>query len=116
MRKSRTKAERLKRKSDFDRVFTRGKRVKGSGSRLVYLKNELGYSRFAVCPVRKYGTAVERNRVKRLCREAYRHLKPQLAPGYDLVLVVYPGTDSLRERSDQLIRLCGRANLTPFPP
>jgi len=30
---------------------------------------------------------VQRNRARRLLREAARHLYPQLAPGWDLVLV-----------------------------
>jgi ribonuclease P protein component len=108
MRKNLTKAERLKHQSDFDRVFSRGKRTNGAGSRLVVLANGLDGNRFAVCPVRKYGTAVERNRAKRICREAYRNLKHRIEPGHDIILVIRPGTDSLRERSAELEALCRR--------
>jgi ribonuclease P protein component len=36
---------------------------------------------------RKVGPAVARNRAKRLLREAVRHLAPQLAGGWDVVLI-----------------------------
>ena len=111
MRKSLTKLERLKRKSDFDRVFNSGRRVKGAGSRLVFIDNGLDYSRFAVSPVRKYGTAVERNRAKRICKEAFRTTKERILPGFDIIMVAYPGTDSFSERNEQLTRLITRASL-----
>ena len=61
--------------------------------------------------VRKYGNAVERNRAKRVVREAYRHLKPSLETGYDLIVVLYPHEDSYRNRAKQLSRLCEKAGL-----
>jgi ribonuclease P protein component len=42
---------------------------------------------------RKYGNAVERNRARRVHREAYRLMKGRLAAGYDLVLLMYPETN-----------------------
>lgn len=61
--------------------------------------------------VRKYGSAVERNRAKRVVREAYRHLKPSLETGYDLIVVLYPHEDSYHNRVKQLSRLCEKAGL-----
>ncbi len=40
---------------------------------------------------RKVGGAVERNRVKRLLREAAARVAPSLAPDVDLVIVARPG-------------------------
>jgi ribonuclease P protein component len=40
---------------------------------------------------RKVGGAVERNRVKRLLREASARVTPGLAPDLDLVIVARPG-------------------------
>ena len=111
MRKSLTKEERLKRKSDFDRVFAVGKRKSCSGARLVYAPNGNQYSRFAVCPVRKYGTAVERNRAKRICRELFRAMKQRIAVGYDIVLVIYPGKDTYEVRKGQFDSLLKKADL-----
>ena len=115
MRRNLTKAERLKRTSDFDRVFGKGRRTKERGSRLVFLPNGLEHSRFAVCPVRKYGTAVERNRAKRICREVYRNHKDQIEIGYDIILVVYPGTDTFDARTEQFLRLCEHAGIRRNP-
>ena len=112
MRKSLTKEERLKRKSDFDRVFAVGKRKSCSGARLVYAPNGNQYSRFAVCPVRKYGSAVERNRAKRICRELFRTTKDTIAPGYDIVFVIYPGKDTFKVRKGQFDELLEKARLS----
>jgi hypothetical protein len=57
---------------------------------LFTLENGLPHNRIGFTLARKYGNAVERNRAKRLGREAYRHLRPRLRGGYDLVLLVYP--------------------------
>ncbi len=111
MRRNLTRAERLKRTSDFDRVFAGGCRAKGRGARLIFVGNALGYNRFAVCPVRKYGSAVERNRAKRICREVYRTHKDRLESGYDIIMVIYPGFDTLHERAEQFVRLSRRAGI-----
>ena len=119
MRKSLTRAERLKARADFDRVFTKGNRIQGWSSRLLVLANGLDYNRFAVCPVRKYGTAVERNRAKRICREAYRNLKLEIGTGFDIVFVVYPKAttgasgrgDELNARSAELSEMSTRAGI-----
>ena len=111
MKKSLTKTERLKRKHDLDRVFKNGIRTSTNGSRLLVLENGFEGNRFAVCPVRKYGNAVARNRAKRVCREAYRELKLELDTGLDVVMVVYPGRDQMPERSAQLQELTVRAGI-----
>ena len=111
MKRSLTKEERLKHKSDFDRVFAAGKRKSCAGARLVYMPNGLQYCRFTVCPVRKYGKAVERNRVRRIFRELFRIEKDRIKPGYDIVIVVYPGKDTYKIREGQFIHLLEEENL-----
>ena len=111
MRKSLTKEERLKRKSDFDSAFAEGRRTSCTGARLVYRENGFDFNRYAVCPVRKYGTAVERNRAKRICRELFRTTKHRVERGYDIVLVIYPGKDTFEERKEEYEYLLKKAEL-----
>ncbi len=66
-------------------------------------------------PTRNYPGSVARNRAKRLGREAFRHEKARMKQGYDLIWILYPGSDTLRERSDQLRILCKRAGLFASP-
>ena len=113
MRRSLTREERLKRKSDFDSVFAVGRRKSCSGARLVYAENGLDICRFAVCTVRKYGTAVERNRAKRICRELFRMMKDRILNGFDIVLVIYPGKDTFKDREEQFSFLLKKAKLYP---
>ena len=51
------------------------------------LKNRLGYTRLGITTSKKIGKAVQRNRARRLIKTAYRNLLPEIAPGYDLVVV-----------------------------
>jgi ribonuclease P protein component len=66
---------------------------------------------------RTVGTAVTRNRAKRLLREAMRSLIPNIASGFDLILIARPGLASatLEETRQALLVLLQRAQiLTPL--
>lgn len=55
--------------------------------------NDLGYHRLGLSVSRAVGTAVQRNRIKRLLRESFRlmqHELPGVGRGYDLVVTVRP--------------------------
>lgn len=52
-----------------------------------FLPNEQNFSRFGFCVGKKLGTAVIRNRNKRLLREAARNFLSLIIPGYDVVIV-----------------------------
>ncbi|MFP4330181.1 MAG: ribonuclease P protein component [Alkalispirochaetaceae bacterium] len=111
MRKSLTKAEILRKPDDIRRVFNAGRRVATHGAMVRFLRNDLGRNRILFATTRSFGNAVRRNRARRLTREAYRQLKPNLQEGYDLACVVYPDGDTLCERLSQLGELFRRAGL-----
>ena len=73
------KAERLKSKKLIDRLYEEGNSIKVFPLRMVYLQTE-HTSEFPVqvgvsVPKRNFKRAVDRNRIKRLMREAYRKQK-----------------------------------------
>jgi ribonuclease P protein component len=76
MKATYSKIEKLKRKRIIDNLFNEGKSVVVFPLRLVYIKTEFHEPVKIKCGVsvskRNFKKAVDRNRVKRLVREAYR--------------------------------------------
>ena len=71
-------------------------------------------NRYAVVAGKNVGGAVDRNRLKRLVREAIRHLDPRCTPGHDVVIVVRGRRDELPSLSVAeavLSRIVQRAGL-----
>ena len=71
------------------------------------------HTRVGVAAGRTVGTAVYRNRAKRLLREAIRPLLPNIASGLDLILIARPGLVSatLQETRQALHTLLQRAQI-----
>ena len=111
MRKSLTKSERLSKLSDIKIIFASGKKINYPGAKLVFIPNNLDYSRFMVTLVRKYGNSVKRNRAKRVVKEVFRLNKHLLKPGFDIVIVLFPDEDNYSIRERQILRLFKKAGL-----
>jgi ribonuclease P protein component len=81
---------RLRGRGAFSRVYDQKVRESRGPVTVYAAPNELEYSRLGLSLSRKVGTAVRRNRIKRLLREAFRLLRHDLPRGYDLLIVVRP--------------------------
>ena len=81
---------RLSGRLKFRRVFDEGTRATRGPMTLYFLPNGLAHPRFGMTVPRQVGTAAQRNRIKRLLREAFRHLQHDLPTAADLVVVVRP--------------------------
>lgn len=111
MRKSLTKAERLRSPRDIDRIFKEGQKARCDGMQLRYLPNDEPHNRVLLALIRKYGNAVERNRAKRVARESYRAIKHRIRKQYDLVFILYRDIDELPTRMKQMCSVLTRVGL-----
>lgn len=78
---------RLTRSTDFKRVRNHGKSFAHPLVVLIILPSTHEAVRVGVTAGRALGGAVERNRAKRLMREAVRPQIPSLRAGYDVILI-----------------------------
>ena len=107
---------RLTRSEDFKRVRRSGKSYAHPLVVLIALKSEKSKGprvRVGVAAGRTIGTAVARNRAKRLLREAMRELIPNIDSNLDLILIARPGlvSVSLDGTRQALLNLLERAQI-----
>ncbi|KXK15607.1 MAG: ribonuclease P protein component [Chloroflexi bacterium OLB14] len=105
---------RLTRTDDFKRVRQTGKSFAHPLVVLVIQAHDSKeHLKIGITAGKTVGIAVHRNRAKRLLREAMRMLIPNIASGYDLILVARQKlvTASLTDTRSALINLFQRANL-----
>lgn len=80
---------RLKSRASFSYVYKRGKSVSEREMVLVYLKTQRGLKAgFSVS--KKVGNSVVRNRVRRLMKENFRMVLPDVLDGYNYIFVARP--------------------------
>ena len=95
------------RNNDFRRIYARGKSYVSPLVVVYALKNRTKNVRVGITTSKKVGNAVQRNRSRRVIREAFRALAPRVRPGFDLVLVArgktpyVKSTDVRRQRERQ---------------
>lgn len=110
------KGEKLKSRKLIEQLFIEGKRLKSFPIQLVYLPVEhdsdyLVQAGFSV-PKRRFKKAVDRNKIKRLMREAYRLQKHLIPTSQDekytkkhILMFIYM-TDNILSYSDIEKKIC----------
>src|SRR5919205_454356 len=105
--RARRRRRRLSRSGEFERVFREG-RSHASRHLVVYAfpraEGDDSEPRLGVSVGRKVGGAVDRNRIKRLLREAFWATAGELRDGHDFVIVARPAASDLaKEGGEQAI-------------
>lgn len=82
------RAMRLVKGGQFARCYSRGARARGTGLTVVALANGSQVTRLGLSVGKKvWKSAVRRNRVRRIFREAFRLAYPELPCGWDVVMI-----------------------------
>ena len=112
------RASRLTDKPQFDLVHRQGQRSSDALFLVITRTNELAGARLGLSVgVKAAGNAAQRNRLKRLVRESFRHRLQEL-PSVDVVVNARPGAArsdnaairaSLAAHWDRIVRRCARS-------
>ena len=102
------KQERIRRRKDFLAIYYKGSKSAHGGLAMHALATGRVHTRLGLSVGRKFGGAVERNRIKRRLREIFRLCKHELKPGHDVVITVRREAagrsyDRLRESVHELL-------------
>ena len=76
---------RIKKQADFQRLFQKGKRAFSSSLTLLYVPAQT--MRMGISVGKKHGKSVQRNRIKRLVREAFRLNQDKMQGTYSFIIL-----------------------------
>lgn len=88
------KANRLRLRKDFERVYKEGSLFQDRYFKILVLANDRGVPRLGLVVGKALGKATARNRIKRILRECFRTHK-QLLDGLDLMVLPKPAVLTL---------------------
>ncbi|MBQ6569850.1 MAG: ribonuclease P protein component [Clostridia bacterium] len=77
----------LNKNNQFKRLYGKGRQFASPLLVTYCIKKKSGIIRYGITASKKIGCAVERNRARRVIREAYRAVYPEIASGADIVFV-----------------------------
>lgn len=107
------KKYRLRKNRDFQYTYKKGRSLGHPLLVLIFRKTNQSVSRIGFSITKKYGKAVQRNRIKRRLREIIRARINQVKQGYDIVFAVRKEAKEVRYRDldDAVHTLLKRAKL-----
>jgi ribonuclease P protein component len=101
-----TKAQHLRKPAEFERVYELKQRASDARLLVFAARNDLGLTRIGLSVSRKHGGAVQRHRLQRRLREAFRLNQHELPAGLDLVLIPHASEAAkVPEYGESLVRL-----------
>ena len=77
----------IKKNYEFKNFFSKGKFFYGENIHMYIHKNKINFNKLGIAISKKQGKAVERNRIKRLIRENYKILEPEIKDGQSIVFL-----------------------------
>ncbi len=105
---------RLKNEADIQTLFRKGKGVFDAVCGVKYTKNSKEESRFAIMIGKKVSKkAVVRNKIRRQYRAILRKHLPNIAKGFDVLLIVSPKVKELtyKQKEERLITVLQKGRL-----
>ncbi|MCU0511145.1 MAG: ribonuclease P protein component [Anaerolineae bacterium] len=104
---------RLRQRDDFQRVRETGHTCQDHWLIINVAPGTLPHNRYGIITGKRVGSAVARNRIRRLLKEALRLLHARLDQGYDVVVIARPAVagQSLAAIQQRLSRLCQQAGI-----
>ncbi|MBQ6626762.1 MAG: ribonuclease P protein component [Ruminococcus sp.] len=86
----------IKENRQFQRAYRRGKSFVSQGLVTYIVKNNSNNLQIGITTSKKIGKAVQRNRCRRIIREAFYKISPMVKDGYDIVFVARAKTVYLK--------------------
>ena len=107
------RAKMIKRRSDFQNVYQKGKSVAGRRMILYVLRDTRVPGKVGFAAGKKLGCAAVRSRTKRLLREAFRHMQHELRADVGILLIGRAGlaAGKMQDAAVELRSLARRAKI-----
>ena len=108
-----SRAQIIKRRSDFQNVYHKGTAFPGRYMILYILRDARVAGKVGFAAGKKLGCAAVRSRTKRLLREAYRHMQHELRTDVGILLIGRAGLAAckMQDAAAELRRLARRAKI-----
>jgi ribonuclease P protein component len=96
---------------EIDLVFSQGKRIEGASLTVIVKRGDKPFPRLAITVPKRLGNSVQRNRWKRLIREAFRVNQDRIPKGVDIIVMPrhLPNRLKMQDISKELLGLICRS-------